>query len=110
MGNNANHSAKFAKLGLEFIIETAKGDVLAVSESSGSSLDITVKDKSLNYKIGKEMLESVSIIDASGKQLLESRNLLSLGKIDLNKINTGFYLAVFKTKSGKVMTKKFILD
>ncbi len=110
MGNNANHSAKFAKLGLEFIIETAKGDVLAVSESSGSSVEITVKDKSLNYKIGKEMLESVSIIDASGKQLLESRNLLSLGKIDLNKISTVFYLAVFKTKSGKVMTKKFILD
>ncbi len=110
MGSSATHAAKFAKLGLEFIIETAKGSVLAVSDVEKKSIEIYMKDKSLNYRLGNETVESVMIVDTSGRQLLESKNLLSFGKIDLNKINTGFYLAVFKTKSGKVITKKFILE
>jgi leucyl aminopeptidase len=76
-GNNANHAAKFAKLGLEFIIETAKGSVLAVSDVANTSVNIFVKDKSLNYQLGKESVESVVIVDTSGRQLLESKNLLS---------------------------------
>lgn len=108
--NSATHAAKFAKLGLEFIIETAKGSVLATSETASSSVEIYVKDKALNYKLGKETIESLTIIDTSGRQLLESKNLLSIGKLNLDKLNKGFYLAVFKTKSGKVVTKKFILE
>jgi len=110
MGNGATHAAKFAKLGLEFIIETAKGSVLAVNDVANNSVNIFVKYKFLNYQLGKETVESVTIVDTSGRQLLESKNLISFGKIDLNKMNTGFYLAVFKTKSGKVVTKKFILE
>jgi len=110
MGNSATHAAKFAKLGLEFIIETAKGSVLAVNDFANNLVNIFVKDKFLNYQLGKETVESVVIVDTSGRQLLESKNLLSFGKIDLNKINNGFYLAVFKTKSGKVITKKFVLE
>lgn len=111
MGSTATHAAKFAKLGLEFIIETAKGSVLASSETAVSaSVEIYVKDRSLNYRLGKETIESLTIVDTSGRQLLETKSLLSSGKIDLNKINTGFYLAVFKTKAGKVITKKFILE
>jgi len=109
-GNSATHAAKFAKLGLEFIIETAKGSVLATSESSNKSVEIHVKNKYLNYQLGKESIENLTIIDTSGRQLLESKNLLSMGKLDLEKLNNGFYLAVFKTKSGKVITKKFILE
>lgn len=108
--NTATHAAKFAKLGLEFIIETAKGSALATSEVSNASVEIYVKDKSLNYRLGKESLENLTIIDTSGRQLVESKNLLSIGNINLNKLTKGFYLAVFKTKSGKVITKKFILD
>lgn len=108
--NSATHAAKFAKLGLEFIIETAKGSALATSEISNASVEIYINDKALNYRLGKESLENLTIIDASGRQLLESKNALSGGKVDLNKLTKGFYLAVFKIKSGKVLTKKFILD
>ncbi|WP_051259547.1 M20/M25/M40 family metallo-hydrolase [Epilithonimonas tenax] len=110
MQGSATHAAKFAKLGLEFIIETAKGSVLATSETSGHSVEIYVKDKSLNYQLGNESVENLSIIDPSGRQLMASKNLLSIGKIDLSPLKNGFYLAVFKTRSGKVMTKKFILE
>ena len=108
--NTATHAAKFAKLGLEFIIETAKGSVLSASEMDKSSVEIYIKDKSLNYRFGKDSAESLAIIDTSGRLLVESKNLLSIGKVDLNKLTKGFYLAVFKTKSGKVVTKKFILE
>jgi bacterial leucyl aminopeptidase len=110
MGSSATHAAKFAKLGLEFIIETAKGSTLTTYDAEKNSVEIFVKNKSLNYKLGNQAVESVVIVDTSGRQLLESKNILSFGKIDLNKINNGFYLAVFKTKSGKVITKKFILE
>ncbi len=110
MGSSAAHAAKFAKLGLEFIIETAKGSVLVVNDVATNSVNIFVKDKFLNYQLEKETVESVTIVDTSGRQLLQSKNILSFGKIDLNKIHPGFYLAVFKTKSGKVITKKFILE
>ena len=110
MGNSANHATKFAKLGLEFIIETAKGSVLAVSDLEKSSVEIYIKDKFLNYKSESEAAESMAIVDTSGRQLLETKNLLSIGRIDLNRIGNGFYLAIFKTRSGKVITKKFILD
>lgn len=108
--NSATHAAKFAKLGLEFIIETAKGSVLATSETSDNSVEIDVKDRSLNYRSGKEVLESVVIVDTSGRQLSESKILLSIGKLNLDKLNAGFYLAVFKTRSGKIITKKFVLE
>ena len=108
--NTATHAAKFAKLGLEFIIETAKGAVLHTSETSANSVEIYIKNKSLNFRLGKETAERITIIDTSGRQLLESKNLLSIGKMDLSQLTKGFYLAVFKTKSGKAITKKFILD
>jgi leucyl aminopeptidase len=52
MGNSATHAAKFAKLGLEFIIETTKGSVLSVSDA-GNTVNIFVKDKFLNYQLKK---------------------------------------------------------
>ncbi len=110
MGNSATHAAKFAKLGLEFIIETSKGSVLGVSDASKSSVHIAVKDKFLNYQFGNEAVESLIILDTSGRKLSESKNLLSIGKIDLNPLSAGFYLAVINTQSGKVITKKFILE
>ncbi len=110
MGNSATHAAKFAKLGLEFIIETAKGSVLGVSDASKSAVHIAVKDKFLNYQFGNEAVESLIILDTSGRKLSESKNLVSIGKIDLNPLSAGFYLAVINTQSGKVITKKFILE
>ncbi len=108
--NTATHAAKFAKLGLEFIIETAKGSVLATSETSNASVEIYIKDKSLNYRIGKDLIDNLTVIDTGGRQLVTLEKLLPIGKLDLKHLKSGFYLAVFKTKSGRVITKKFIME
>lgn len=107
MGNNANHAAKFAKLGLEFIIETAKSATLATNEISKNDLVIYVENGSLNYRTGLA-LQNIQVIDISGRKIKEKNNPFSLGKIDLGNIPKGFYLAVFKDKNGKITTKKFI--
>ncbi len=109
MGNNAAHAAKFAKLGLEFIIETAKSTTLATNEISANDLVFYIDGQTLNYKY-KGDLQQLQIVDTSGRKVLDRNNLLSLGKIDLSGLQKGFYLAVFKGKNGKIMTKKFILE
>lgn len=107
MGNNANHAAKFAKLGLEFIIETAKSSTLSVNDISKNDLVIHIENGALNYK-STNGLQNVQIIDTSGRKIAEKNNILSMGTIDLNGFQKGFYLAVFKDKNGKTITKKFI--
>ncbi|MDR2206380.1 MAG: M20/M25/M40 family metallo-hydrolase [Flavobacteriaceae bacterium] len=109
MGNNVNHSAKFAKLGLEYIIESAKSEVLAVQDVQKEDVKIYVENKILKYQAGKNVIDNVSIIDTSGRNLLQKNHLPSIGQVDLSHISSGFYLAVFKTKDGKIFTKKFIL-
>jgi len=107
-GNSANHAAKFAKLGLEFIIETAKSETLSVQDISKNNLAIHIKDKTLFYQYSSAV-QQLQIIDTGGRKLLEKTNLHSSGNVDLNGLQSGFYLAVFKDENGKVMTKKFIL-
>lgn len=107
MGGNANHAAKFAKLGLEFIIETAKSATLSVNDISKNDLVIYVENGALNYK-STNALQNLQIIDTSGRKIAEKNNLLSMGSVDLSGFQKGFYLAVFKDKNGKTTTKKFI--
>lgn len=108
-GNSANHAAKFAKLGLEFIIETAKSEMLSTQDFSKNNFVVYVKNKALYYQYSSA-IQHIQIVDTAGRNLLEKRNLLSSGTIDLNSFQKGFYLAVFKDKNGKVLTKKFILE
>ncbi len=110
MGNNANHAAKFAKLGLEFIIETAKTTTLSTENIAKNDWIISVENKTLFYKSSGGTVSQIQIVDTSGRKLIEMSNLPALGRIDMSKFSTGFYLAVFKDKNGKVITKKFILD
>lgn len=109
MGGNANHSAKFAKLGLEFIIEAAKSSVLSTQEQSQNALIMHIENKILKFK-SNDALAEIQIIDTSGRKVLEKSSFLSMGSVDLNKIKSGFYLAIFKLQNGKVITKKFILE
>ena len=110
MGNNADHAAKFAKLGLEFIIETAKSTTLFASEINKSEVEIYIDQKILKFRSGKNGFKSIMIVDASGRKLVDKHNLLSVGQLDLSGLSKGFYLAVFQNNEGKVFTKKFILE
>ena len=108
MGNSASHAAKFAKLGLEFIIETAKSSVLATGNPVKSGLKIAVENKILKYS--GDTIQHLQILDTSGRKLLDQTKKSSNGNVNLESFPKGFYLAVFKTGNGQMVTKKFILN
>lgn len=111
MGSNAVQSVKFAKLGLEYLIETAKVGNMSTTEISNPNLMIAVKDNQLIYDLGKVSSDSNSVVvfDASGKKLIQKQNLHTIGSISLQGLNKGYYIAVFKDKSGKAYSKKFLI-
>lgn len=109
---NAFKAAKFAKLGIEFIIETAKSNSLTVSEISNLDFDFIVANKMITYNLknSTDALQQMNIVDVSGKQVLRETDLGQQGTVSLESLSQGFYVAVFTTEANKVITKKFIVN
>ncbi len=111
MGNNAEHATKFAKLGLEFIIEAAKStESLAVKSAENSSSNIFTSGKNLYYDFKESSAAQLQIIDSSGRIVVEQKLLLNKGNTNLQTLKKGMYVAVFKMKNGKVQSKKFLIE
>src|SRR5690606_30270719 len=109
VSGNSDHAAKFAKLGLEFIIEVAKGGVMRTDEVKQSELLMAVQNKELVYEINEAKNLSLKILDSSARKVLEKSELQSSGRVSLAAVPNGFYIAVFKDNGGKVYTKKFLV-
>lgn len=109
---DALKAAKFAKLGIEYIIETAKSNNLSVSEISNLDFDFIVANKVLTYNLknSTDTLEKMAIVDVAGKQVLNATDLGQQGTISFESLSQGFYVAVFTTEANKVITKKFIVN
>lgn len=110
MGNNANHAAKFAKLGIEYVVEAAKqSNSLATEELNNSANNVYVSNKNLHYKFNTNKSVSFFITDASGRRIINKQNVLSTNTINLSHLNNGFYIAVFEIGNGKTVTHKFVI-
>lgn len=111
MGDDASHSVKFVKLALEFVIETAKTSNLKTVEVTKDKLNVAVEKKKLVYQFegDTDKLVSASIFDPAAKKLIELHLTAQQGEISLNTLPVGAYIVVFKDKSGKVYSKKFLL-
>lgn len=111
MGSTAVHSVKFAKLALEFAIETAKTNTMKTSEVNEANLMVTVKNRELIYNLSGQTgaLSSISIFDGSGRKMIQDSKLSATGSLSLNGLANGLYIAVFKDQNGKVFSKKFLL-
>lgn len=111
VSGNSEHAAKFTKLGLEFIIETAKTSTMSTSEVMKPVVNLVIKNKELIYSIENsiEQLSSLTILDASAKRTLTHSNLKSSGRISIKTLPIGIYLAVFKDINGNSFTKKFLV-
>ncbi len=105
------HAAKFTKLGLEFIIETAKSGTMSTNEFSNSNLSVVVKDRNLIYNVENlnSKIQSLNILDSGARRVITKSNLEASGRISLQGIPQGFYIAVFKDVNGKTFTKKFLV-
>src|SRR5699024_3101802 len=79
------HAAKFAKLGLEFIIEGAKVETLAVPDFSGTSLITWTKDKKLyfDWKNNSDEIQHLEVYNIHGQRLFSRSILEKVREIDL---------------------------
>lgn len=111
MGSTAVHSVKFAKLGLEYLIETAKVANMGTNETDDPNLMIAVKDRNLIYDLDSltPYTNSVVVFDAAGKKLIQKDKLDVKGSVSLQGLPNGFYISVFKDKDGKTYSKKFLI-
>ena len=108
---NTDQATKFAKLGIEFVIESAKSITLSVNDYQNKNVVMLVRDKLLTYRLidFDDTLKEVSIFDISGKKIISEISNQESGIISLQNIDQGFYIAVFNFTKNGYITKKFIL-
>lgn len=110
--NTPDHSVKFTKLGLEFLIETAKPQSLSVNDFSQSAVSIFVKDKMMNYRLknATSLVKEVAVYSISGQRIFLDKMNNEHGSLDLNQFANGFYIVQFILENNHILTKKFVLD
>lgn len=110
--NTPEHSMKFAKLGIEFLIEAAKPQMLAVDDFSENAIRIFVKDKTLNYRLNNTVsnVNEVSVYNVAGQRIISEKVNTESGSLQLNQFAQGFYIVHFTLENNHALTKKFILD
>ena len=106
-----DHSAKFTKLGLEFLIEAAKPQTLAVDDFSEASMFVFVKDKMLNYQMKNTTspVKEIVIYNVAGQSVISKNADIEDGRMNLEHFAAGFYIAQFTLENGHNLSKKFIL-
>ncbi len=111
MMGNTDHATKFAKLGLEFVIESAKSNALSVNDYLNNKMLLLMKDKQLTYRLVDldDTILEVSIYDISGKKIVTHSSNRQSGIISLQNLDLGFYIAVFNFNKNGYIAKKFIL-
>lgn len=108
---NSFQAEKFAKLGLQFLVEVAKSAKdMSTTNSSATKLETVVNNKNLIYNLPhKTSVGVVQIIDLSGRVVLET-SIKASGELSIASLNSGLYLAIFKLKTGEILTSKFIVQ
>ncbi|WP_310992794.1 M20/M25/M40 family metallo-hydrolase [Aequorivita marina] len=109
--NTPEHSVKFAKLGLQFLIEAAKPQLLSVNDFSDKAISVFVKDKALNYRLNNKTskVSEVTIYNVAGQNIITKKVNTEAGSLQLQQFAQGFYIAHFALENGHTFTKKFIL-
>jgi len=110
--NTPNHAAKFAKLGLEFVIEGAKTETLSVPNFTASSLITYVRNKTLYFELKNTTTEinKIAIYNISGQQVVSALFRDQPGALNLQSLASGFYIAQFEMENNRTITKKIVLN
>lgn len=110
--NEPNHSVKFTKLGLEFLIEAAKPQTLGIDDYSEAAMSVFVKDKALNYRLNNttSLVEKIAIYNITGQRIISVDMNNENGSLELDQFANGFYIAQFVLENNHTLTKKFILQ
>lgn len=105
-----DHAAKFTKLGLQFLIEAAKPQTLAIDDFSEASMYVFVKDKMLNYRMNNQSarLKEISIYNVAGQEVFSENREFQERSVNLEGFASGFYIAKFSFENGRTVSRKFV--
>lgn len=109
--NTPDHSVKFTKLGLEFLIEAAKPQTLGVADFSESEVTVYTHEKTLKYNLtnNASMVKKIAIYNISGQRIFSSEVENEKGSLELDHLASGFYFVQFGLENNHTITKKFVL-
>ena len=111
VSGTAEHAVKFAKLGLEYILEGAKSAVLSTNSFGQQQLSISVDNGQLAYNLGQNSeYNSIEIFNVIGQQLQVQKLNATRGSFNLKSAKSGVYVAIFAADSGKRVAKKFVVN
>ena len=108
----ASHSAKFAKLCTEYLIETAKSSILSIDDNLASTVLISTQKGQLNYNLeaSSKDFKSLSIFDMQGKIVSEATITTKKGSVSTQTLSAGVYVVTFIVDSQTSVSKKFIVN
>ena len=112
MGNSTAHSAKFVKLGLEFVVEAAKRkSTLSVNDVKKTQAKFYVDNKIIGFEVeSNSKINKATIINISGQKVSVYSKLKSKDQIHLNHLPKGAYILVLETQTGNKISHKFLLN
>ena len=111
VSGTANHAAKFAKLGVEYIIEAAKSEGLSVNEFGQNVVRVRAVDQSLLYSLPEgSTLNMLTIYNVIGQQVQSNSLNSNNGNLGIAALKSGVYIAVFSGNDGARIAKKFVVN
>ena len=111
VSGTAEHALKFAKLGLEFILESAKNDLLALPDFGRQWVQIGMNNGLLTYELSPESeFQRLRIFNVIGQQITAAAILKPQGMLSLGGLKSGVYLAIFESNRGGSVVKKFVIN
>lgn len=113
ISGTADHALKFAKLCVEFLVETAKHDgLIGVTEVSEELYDIYTLNNTLYYNFDTylESIDSMVIYDIGGRAIIALDDIDNEGNITLTHLSSGIYIVNVQTTNSEVVNKKIMIE
>ena len=106
---NGEHAVKFTKLGLQYIVEAAKGQKLNTSDFIQDKLTIYQRNHMLFYRfLGDDAIETIAMYDMNGRKI-RTFGSVQEGFISIENIQQGIYVVVFNTITSQQLMKKILI-
>ncbi|NLN25820.1 MAG: M20/M25/M40 family metallo-hydrolase [Bacteroidetes bacterium] len=106
---NGEHAVKFTKLGLQYIVEAAKGQKLNTSDFIQDKLTIYQRNHMLFYRFsGDDAIETIAMYDMNGRKI-RTFGSVQEGFISIENIQQGIYVVVFNTITSQQLMKKILI-
>ncbi|HZW76986.1 MAG TPA: M20/M25/M40 family metallo-hydrolase [Flavobacteriaceae bacterium] len=104
------HAAKFAKLGLQFIVEAAKPQIMNTTQFNSPSVTIYQRGRELFYSIADNwIIDRINILNATGQKVQSFSPEPKESNIHLDTLASGIYLIEFKTSTGFRAIRKILI-